>query len=70
MKPQLGCTAGISRDGQFRVLTRLGKHIQGLSPESILDCLGCVLRVIVLLEGAHSVLSEVLSSLDQLFFFF
>ena len=34
---------------------------------SALSCLGCVLRVIVLLEGEPSPQSEVLSALEQVF---
>ena len=41
------------------------KDIQRLVPKPILHCLGCVLRVVVLLEGEPSPPSEVLSALEQ-----
>ena len=41
--------------------------IQRLVPKPLLRCLGCVLMVIVLLEGDHSPQSEVLSALGQVF---
>ena len=40
------------------------KYIQRLVPKQLLHCLGCVLRVVVLLEGEPS---EVLSALGQVF---
>ena len=43
------------------------KDIQRLIPKSLLHCLGCVLRVIVLLEGKPLPQSEVLSTLEQVF---
>ena len=43
------------------------KDIQRLVPKPLLRCLGCVLRVIVLLEGEPSPQSEVLSALEQVF---
>ena len=43
------------------------KDIQRLVPKPPLHCLGCVLRVIVLLEGEPSLQSEVLSALEQVF---
>uniref|UniRef100_A0A8C7P5B5 RNA helicase n=1 Tax=Oncorhynchus mykiss TaxID=8022 RepID=A0A8C7P5B5_ONCMY len=43
------------------------KDIQRLVPKPLLHCLGCVLRVIVLLEGEPSAQSEVLSALKQVF---
>ena len=41
------------------------KHIQRLVPKPLLHCHGCVLRVVVLLEGEPS--PEVLSALEQVF---
>ena len=35
--------------------------------QRLLHCLGCVLRVVVLLEGEPSPQSEVLSALEQVF---
>ena len=43
------------------------KDIQRLVPKPLLRCLGCVLRVIVLLEGEPSPQPEVLSTLEQVF---
>ena len=43
------------------------KDIQRLFPTLLLRCLGCVLRVIVLLEGESYPQSEVLSALEQVF---
>ena len=43
------------------------KDIQRLVPKLLLRCLGCVLRVFVLLEGEPSPQSEVLSALEQIF---
>ena len=40
------------------------KDIQRLVPKPLLGCLGCVLRVIVLLEGEPSPQSEALSALE------
>jgi hypothetical protein len=48
---------------QIRALAVPLKDIQGLVPKPLLRCLGCVLRVIVLLEGEPSPQSEVLSVL-------
>uniref|UniRef100_A0A8K9V078 Amine oxidase domain-containing protein n=1 Tax=Oncorhynchus mykiss TaxID=8022 RepID=A0A8K9V078_ONCMY len=41
--------------------------IQRLVPKPILRCLGCVLRVVVLLEGEGPPQSEVLNALEQVF---
>ena len=41
------------------------KDIQRLVPKPLLRCLGCVLRIVVLLEGEPSPQSEVLSTLEQ-----
>ena len=43
------------------------KDIQRLAPKPLLPCLGCVLRVVVLLEGEPSPQSEVLNALEQVF---
>ena len=43
------------------------KDIQRLVLKPLLHCPGCVLRVIVLLEGEPSPQSEVLSALDHVF---
>ena len=40
------------------------KDIQRLVPKPLLHCLGCVLRVIVLLDGEPLPQSEVLSALE------
>lgn len=55
IKPQLGCKAGFSRMVNSGFWLGCVNTFTDLSPESNLDCLGCVLTVIVLLEGAHSV---------------
>ena len=52
---------------QVRALAGPHKDIQRLVPKPLLYCLGCVLRVIVLLEGEPSPKSEVLSALEQIF---
>ena len=41
--------------------------IQRIVPKPFLHCLGCVLRVVVLLEGETLPQSEVLSPLEQVF---
>ena len=43
------------------------KDIQRLVPKPLLLCLGCVLMVVVLLEGEPSPQSEVLSTLERFF---
>jgi hypothetical protein len=50
---------------QVRALARLLKDIQRLVPKPLMRCLGCVLRVVVLLEGKPLPQSEVLSALEQ-----
>ena len=50
---------------QIRALAGPLKDIQRLVPNSLLHSLGCVLRVVVLLEGKPSPQSEVLSALEQ-----
>ena len=45
------------------------KDIQRLVPKPLLHCLGCMLRVVVLLEGKPSPQSEVLSALEQFSFY-
>ena len=49
---------------QVRALTWTLKDIQRLVPKLLLHCLGCVLRVVVLLGGEPLPQSEVLSALD------
>ena len=43
------------------------KDIQSLLLKPLLGCLGCVLRVVVLLEGSPSPQSEVLRTLEKVF---
>ena len=50
---------------QVQALAGPLKDIQRLVPKPLLRCLGCVLRVIVLLEGEPSPQSEDLSALEQ-----
>ena len=52
---------------QVRALAGPFKDIQTLVPMPLLRCLGCVLGVVVLLEGEPLPQSEVLSSLEQVF---
>ena len=52
---------------QVRALAGPLKEIQRLVSKPLLCCLGCVLRVVVLLEGEPSLQSEVLSALEQVF---
>ena len=52
---------------QVRALAGPLKDIQRLVPKPLLRCLGCVLRVVVLLEGKPSPQSEVLSTLEHVF---
>ena len=52
---------------QFQALAGPLKDIQRLVPKPLLHRLGCVLRVVVLLEGEHSPQFEVLSALEQVF---
>ena len=52
---------------QVRALAGPLTDIQRLVPEPLLRCLGCVLRVFVLLEGEPLPQSEVLSALEQVF---
>ena len=52
---------------QVQALAGLLKDNQRLVPKPLLHCLGCMLRVIVLLEGEPSPQSEVLSALEQVF---
>jgi hypothetical protein len=53
---------------QVRSLAGPLKDIQRLVSKPLLRCLGCVLWVIVLLEGEPSPQSEVLSTPEQVFF--
>ena len=54
---------------QVQVRAQAGplKDIHRLVPKPLRRCLGCVLMVVVLLEGEPSPQSEVLSSLEQVF---
>ena len=52
---------------QVRALAGPLKDIQRLDLKPLLHCLGCVLRVVVLLEGEASPQSEVLSTLEEVF---
>ena len=52
---------------QVRTLTGPLKDIQRLDLKPLLCSRGCVLRVVVLLEGEPSPQSEVLSALEQVF---
>jgi hypothetical protein len=60
--------SGLSKDVQVRALAGLLKDIQRLVPKPLLHCLGCVLGVVVLLEGEPSPQSEVMSALELGFF--
>ena len=53
--------------GRLHVRALAGPHkdIQRLVPKALLCCLGCVFRVVVLLEGEHSPQSEAPSTLEQ-----
>ena len=62
--------SGLSRDvssGSSPGLAGPLKDIQRLVPKPLLCCIGCVLRVVVLLEGKPSPHSEVLSTVEQVF---
>ena len=50
-----------------RILARPLKDIQRLVPKPLLRYLGCVLRVVVLLEGESFPQPEVQSALEQVF---
>jgi hypothetical protein len=52
---------------QVQTLAGPLKNFQRLVPKPLLYCFGCVLRVIVLLEGEPLSQSEVLSALEQVF---
>ena len=52
---------------QVRALAGPLKDIQRLVRKPLLSCLGCVVGVVVLLEGEPSPQSEVLSTLEQVF---
>ena len=52
---------------QVQALTDPLEDIQRLVPKPLLRCLGCVLRVVVLLEGEPSPQSKVLGALEQVF---
>ena len=53
---------------QIRALAGPLKDIQRLVPKPLMQCLGCVLRVVVRLECEHSPNSEVLTTLEQVLF--
>ena len=53
---------------QVRALAGPLKDIKRLVQKPLLRCLGCVLRVVVLLEGEPSPQPEVLNALEQVFF--
>ena len=60
--------SGLSRDvWSGSALAGPLRDIQRLVPKPLLRCLGCVLRVVVLLEGEPLSQSEVLSTLEQVF---
>jgi hypothetical protein len=50
---------------QVRALAGPLKDIQIVVPKPLLRCLGCVLRIVVLLEGEPLPQPEVLSALEQ-----
>ena len=52
---------------QLLALAGKPKDIQRLVSKPLLLCLGCVIRVVLLLEGEPSPQSEVLSALEQVF---
>jgi hypothetical protein len=52
---------------QVRAVAGPLEDIQRLVPKTLLCYLGCVLRIVVLLEGEPSPQSEVLSALEQVF---
>ena len=52
---------------QVRALARTLKDVQRPVPKPLLLCLGCELRVIVLLEGEPLPQPEVLRALEQVF---
>ena len=52
---------------QVRALAGPLKDIQRLVPKPLLRCVGCVLRVVVLVKGEPSPQSVVLSALEQVF---
>jgi hypothetical protein len=61
--------SGLSRDVRSvsSPVARPLKDNQRLAPKPLLRCLGCVLRVVVLLEGAPLCQTEILSPLEQVF---
>ena len=52
---------------QVRALAGPLRDIHRIVPKPVLRCLGCVLSVIVLLEGEPLAQPEVLSALEQVF---
>lgn len=64
--------SGLCRDVQSfrfrsRVEFRLLGHSRTFTESSLNWCLGCVLRITILLESKHAAKSEVLRALDQVF---
>ena len=59
--------SGLFRDVRSGSSLGSGWDIQRLVPKPLLRCLGCELRVVVLLEDEPSPQSEVLSALEQVF---
>ena len=57
--------SGFNKWHQVKALAVPLKYIQRLVPKPLLRCPGCVLRVVVLLEGKPSPQSVVLSALEQ-----
>ena len=53
--------------GKVQALAGSLKDIQRIVPKPHLHCVGCVLRVVVLLEGEPLPQTEVLSPLEQVF---
>ena len=53
---------------QIRALAGPLKDIHKLVPKPLLCCLGCVFRIVVLMEGERSPQCVILSSLEQVWF--
>ena len=60
-------TISVKLDGEHRCRAIYVRSGSRLVRKALLHCLGCVLRVVVLLEGEPSPQSEVLSALEQVF---
>ena len=52
---------------QVRAMAGLFKDVQRLVPKSLLCCLGCVLKVVVLFDREPSSQHEVLRTLEKIF---